>query len=70
MNFYYEYLVELIDEWLDSSQNTNNYYFSSSLITGKSIDAPNTEIIFHKPKIYFRNRIIGCSAIQEPPPID
>lgn len=70
MNFYYENLVELIDEWLGSPLNTNNYYFSHSKITGEEMQNDEFLLIFHKPKIYFRNRNIHCNAIQTPPPIE
>jgi hypothetical protein len=69
MNFYYENLVELIDEWLGSPLNTNNYYFSHSIITGEEEEGYYL-LIYHYPIIYFRNRSIHCNAIQTPPPIE
>jgi len=72
MNFYYDHLVQLIDDWLESPLNVNDYKFATSKI--ESVEDFNIQTgklkIFHKPTIYFRNRGIACSVTQEPPPID
>jgi hypothetical protein len=70
MNFYYEKLVELIDEWIESPMNVNDYKFSTSNIAGKFKLHNGKLRLFHEPTIYFRNRMIGCTAIQLPPPVE
>jgi hypothetical protein len=68
MQFYYDYLKELIDDWVNSAQNTSNRVFSSSKILGKDIeDIEGLRDIFHEPKVLFRKRDQVCTVPAIPP---
>jgi len=67
MQFYYDNLIELIDEWLESGQNTNNLKFASSTITSADRPENGYRVIKHIPSITFRKRGVVCDEIELPP---
>jgi len=66
MQFYYDNLIELIDEWLESGQNTNNLKFAPSIINSWE-STYNGRVIWHEPTINFRKRGIICTELELPP---
>jgi hypothetical protein len=67
MQFYYDYLKELIDEWLSSSQNTNSLRFAPSIIESYDVILNSRRVIWHEPNINFRKRGMVCSDVETPP---
>jgi len=69
MQFYYDYLKELIDEWMASGQNTGNLNYTPLSII-ESDDVTNQysiRIISHIPKIHFKRRVKAYTEVNEPP---
>jgi hypothetical protein len=69
MQFYYDYLKELIDEWMASGQNTHNRRFApSSIIDSKDVTNNYRRTIWHEPKIEFKKRGMICTINSTIPP--
>jgi hypothetical protein len=66
MQFYYDYLKGLVDEWLASGNNTGNLRFAPSEIKSVTEIQPSLRI-YHYPHINFRKRTLECTMPIEPP---
>jgi hypothetical protein len=66
MQFYYDYLKELIDEWIASGQNIYNLRFAPSIVKSKDENLNSRRVIWHEPIINFRKRGMVCIAVQPP----
>jgi hypothetical protein len=70
MQFYYDYLKELIDEESLSQNSQNLYYAPSTMILSTEESNGNTHTIFMTPTIHFKKRLVAYSLVLEPAPID
>lgn len=68
MQFYYDHLKDFADQWLSSSQNTDNKKFAEASIKSKETFFSSDRLIWHEPKLYFRKRGMVCTGRIEPLP--
>lgn len=67
MQFYYDHLKGFVNEWLVSSQNTDNKKLADVIIASLIKQSGSSTIIYHQPTMTYRKRGIVCSATIEIP---
>lgn len=61
MTFYFNNLIDIIQTWMNSSQNTENKkYDPLSIINSPMFGNGEQKRIYHEPEIHFKKRGIIC----------
>lgn len=63
MTFYFDNLIDIIQAWMDSGQNTENKkYDPLSTINSIQLGVGNEKRIYHEPEIHFKKRGLICDT--------